>query len=201
MPAHLFQLQEIVGRYLIKLMLASDGSHFIEKRHDGKLVFSKAPVSGCVSPKQEIRTYGPMLGVLHLDGALEVCFGREKLREACEDKPCADLNDVSTPRSDTDTDPRFRDTDTDTDLGDVERRGVKRPSPPAAAALPVGDAPPAAVAEAVPVPVAEAAVPVRKVARKDCPVCSQPHANLSRHIRLKHPEVADQHIKAVGKPG
>ena len=86
------------------------------------------------------------------------------------------------------------------DLGDVERRGVKRPSPPAAAALPVGDAPPAAVAEAVPVPVAEAAVPVRKVARKDCPVCSQPQANLSRHIWLKHPGVADEHIKAIGRP-
>ena len=108
MPAHLFQLQEIVGRYLIKLMLASDGSHFIEERHDGKLVLSKAPVSGFVSPKQEIRTYGPMLGVLHRDGALEVCFGREKLREACEYKPCADLDDVSTPRSDSDTDTRFR---------------------------------------------------------------------------------------------
>ena len=108
MPAHLFQLQEIVGRYLIKLMLASDGSHFIEERHGGKLVLSKAPVSGFVSPKQEIRTYGPMFGALHPDGALAVCFGREKLREACEYKPCADLDDVSTPRSDSDTDTRFR---------------------------------------------------------------------------------------------
>ena len=52
-------------------------------------------------------------------------------------------------------------------------------------------------AEAVPVPVAE---PVRKAARKDCPVCSQPQANLSRHIRLKHPEVADQLVKPVGRP-
>ena len=55
-------------------------------------------------------------------------------------------------------------------------------------------------AEAVPVPVAEAAVPVRKAARKDCPVCSQPQANLARHIRLKHPEHVKQHVKAVGKP-
>ena len=108
MRAKSYKLEDIVGRYLIKLTLASDGSHFIEERHDGKLVSSKAPVSGFVSPKQEIRTYGPMFGALHPDGALAVCFGREKLREACEDKPCADLNDVSTPRSDSDTDTRFR---------------------------------------------------------------------------------------------
>ena len=122
MPTRKFQLEEIVGRYLIKLMPAPDGSHLIEARHrDGEFVLSEAPVSGFVSPKKDIRTYGPMLGVLHPDGAIDVCFGREELREASEDKPCADLDDAPTPRSDTDTDTRFRDSrDSDSDA-DTEK--------------------------------------------------------------------------------
>lgn len=66
-----FQLEDIVGKYLIKLMPASGGGHLIEARDgEGNFVFSEAPVSGFVSPKKEVRSYGPMLDMVHPDGAL-----------------------------------------------------------------------------------------------------------------------------------
>ena len=92
-------VQNIVGRFLLKLKLSSAVNGFeFARDSDGQVILSST-VQGFVSPQNQIVKYGS-LSILHDgDGLVPVIFGDVQLTEAYEDVPCCSLSDISTPRS------------------------------------------------------------------------------------------------------
>ena len=46
----------------------------------------------------------------------------------------------------------------------------------------------------------KAKAPKTAVPKQECPVCFKPQANMRRHLRSIHPDIADQYINKVGNP-
>ena len=105
-PGH-FQIQDIVGQYLVRLEETSGGGLSVQREKSsegdtnnekGSVVLSPAPVCHLLDGDGKVRTHGNR--VAHLadeQNFVRICFGHKKSVEECFDIPCADVDGISTP--------------------------------------------------------------------------------------------------------
>ena len=99
-PTDLFQVEEIVGRYLVMLEQDRTGQLVLARDDNGKVILSGGPVSAMLTLTQNKRLFGPVAPLIDSGGAVRVLFGDEKLTEEFEElEPTVNLAEVETPRS------------------------------------------------------------------------------------------------------
>ena len=96
-----FQVQDIVGKLMVKLKATSSGNAFEIARGLASEPVLSAEVQCVISRNGEIRLYGGLGACADDDGLVRVLFGDIALKESYEDVPCTAVSesDISTPRS------------------------------------------------------------------------------------------------------
>ena len=92
--------EEIISQRLHLLAWTENGW---EKRLDetsGMPLLTEKPVAGFRERTNGIRCYGNLGVIANEEGMVAVVFGATPLREESYAKPCGDVRDVDTPRSD-----------------------------------------------------------------------------------------------------
>ena len=101
-----FQIQDIVGEYLVRLEETSGGGLSMQGKKSsegdnnnekGSVVRSSAPVCHLVDSDGKIRTHGSLAHLADGQNFVRVCFHHKKSVEECFDIPCADVDGISTP--------------------------------------------------------------------------------------------------------
>ena len=105
-PTRAFQIQEIVGAYLVRLEETSGGGLSMQRKKSsegdtnnekGSVVLSSAPVCHLLDSDGKIRTHGSLAHLADEQNFVRICFHHEKSVEECFDIPCADVDGISTP--------------------------------------------------------------------------------------------------------
>ena len=105
-PTRAFQIQEIVGAYLVRLEETSGGGLSMQRKkssegdtnnEEGSVVISSAPVCHLLDSDWKVRTHGSLAHLADEQNFVRICFHHEKSVEECFDIPCADVDGISTP--------------------------------------------------------------------------------------------------------
>ena len=100
-PTRAFQIEEIISRRLHILVWTEENGW--KKQLDkttGEPLLTESPVSGFQDRTKRVRCYGDLGEIAHEEGMVAVFFGAEPLQEPSFSKPCCDVSDARTPRSD-----------------------------------------------------------------------------------------------------
>ena len=107
-PTAVFAIQEIVGRYLVKLEETPRGSLAVRKEKNSEgdtnndkvsVVLSSAPVCHLLDRLGNVRTHGNAEALADEENFVLVCFGHTQSFEECFDIPCANPDGISTPET------------------------------------------------------------------------------------------------------
>ena len=100
-PTRAFQAEEIISQRLHLLVWTEENGW--EKHLDkttGEPLLTESPVSGFQDRTKRVRCYGDLGVIANEEGMVAVFFGAEPLQEPYFSKPCCDVSDARTPRSD-----------------------------------------------------------------------------------------------------
>ena len=102
-PSWRFQVEELTTKrkiYLTKLVLdETTGMYQIARDSQGRIIQSEAPISCVLSKSGKPVQFGNLAAHANDKHEVRVMFGEETVPEEFEDKPCTDVRDVPTPRS------------------------------------------------------------------------------------------------------
>ena len=99
-PTRAFQIEEVVSQRLHRLVWTQNGWEKHSDEESGKRLFTEKPVARCWDRDKRVRCYGNLGTIANEEGMVAVVFGATPLREESYAKPCGDVRDVDTPRSD-----------------------------------------------------------------------------------------------------
>ena len=97
-PVRSFQAEEIINKYLVRLVWTREGWAILTNAETGELTLSPSPVTAFIGKDNRPYQYGCLANIANEEGMVFVMFGDTPLLVSFEDKGCRDLDDVDTPR-------------------------------------------------------------------------------------------------------
>ena len=94
-----FQAEEIINKYLVRLLRTQEGWAIHRNGETGEPTLSPSPVTAFIGKDGRPYQYGCLANIANEEGMVFVMFGDTPLPVDFEDKDCRDLDDVETPRS------------------------------------------------------------------------------------------------------
>ena len=101
-PVQRYQAQDIMNSYLVRLLRIQEGWAIHRNAETREPTLSPSPVTAFIGKDDRPYQYGCLAKIAKKEGMVFVMFGDTPLPVSFEDKGCRDLDDVDTPRSDTD---------------------------------------------------------------------------------------------------
>ena len=101
-PVRSFQAEEIINKYLVRLLRTQEGWAIHRNGETGEPTLSPSPVTAFIGKDGRPYQYGCLANIANEEGMVFVMFGDTPLPVSFEDKECRDVGDVETPRSDAD---------------------------------------------------------------------------------------------------
>ena len=98
-PVRSFQAEEIINKYLVRLLRTQEGWAIHRNAETGEPTLSPSPVTAFIGKDGRPYQYGCLANIANEEGMVFVMFGDTPLLVDFEDKDCRDLDDVETPRS------------------------------------------------------------------------------------------------------
>ena len=100
-PVQRYQAQDIMNSYLVRLLRIQEGWAIHRNAETRKPTLSPSPVTAFIGKDDRPYQYGCLAKIANEEGTVFVMFGDTPLPVSFEEKECGDLDDVETPRSDT----------------------------------------------------------------------------------------------------
>ena len=100
-PVRSFQAEEIINKCLVRLLRTQEGWAIHKNAETGEPTLSPSPVTAFIGKDGRPYQYGCLAKIANEEGTVFVRFGDTPLPVSFEEKECGDLDDVETPRSDT----------------------------------------------------------------------------------------------------
>ena len=90
-----------MSSYLVRLLRIQEGWAIHRNAETGEPTLSPSPVTAFIGKDDRPYHYGCLAKIANEEGTVFVMFGDTPLPVSFEEKECGDLDDVETPRSDT----------------------------------------------------------------------------------------------------
>ena len=100
-PVQRYQAQDIMNSYLVRLLRIQEGWAIHRNAETREPTLSPSPVTAFIGKDDRPYQYGCLAKIANEEGTVFVRFGDTPLPVSFEEKECGDLDDVETPRSDT----------------------------------------------------------------------------------------------------
>ena len=100
-PVQRYQAQDIMNSYLVRLLRIQEGWAIHRNAETRDPTLSPSPVTAFIGKDDRPYQYGCLAKIANEEGTVFVMFGDTPLPVSFEEKECGDLDDVETPRSDT----------------------------------------------------------------------------------------------------
>ena len=102
-PVRSFQAEDIMNKYLVRLLRTEEGWAIHRNAETGEPTLSRTPLTAFIGKDGHPYRWGCLAKIATEEGMVFVRFDETPLPVGFEDNKCEGLDDVHTPRSDTDS--------------------------------------------------------------------------------------------------